>query len=140
MYNKTFSLILTLLLPIFLTSCSNMHQDVLGTPQTQVQMRNYQSRTFDTPNVETVMRAVIATLMDLGFMIDKADSRLGTVTGTSYSNSSLMTVTVRNHGAGQTIVRANAQRGYSPIEDPRAYQNFFNALSQSLFLAAHNVD
>jgi len=134
------TLILSLLLPALFVSCSNLKQDVIGTPQTQVQMRNYQSRTFDTPNIEVVMRAVIATMMDLGFMIDKADVQLGTVTGTSFSNNSLMTVTVRAHGSNQTIVRANAQRGYSPIDDPRAYQNFFNTLSQSLFLAMHEVD
>ena len=137
------NLVLTFLLAIVLASCSSLSQDVVGTSQTQVQMRSYQSRAFDEPNVEKVMRAVVATLMDLGFMIDKADLKLGTVTGTSYNNNSVMTVTARsrdNSGGGQTIVRANAQRGYSAIDDPRAYQNFFNALSQSLFLAAHEVD
>jgi hypothetical protein len=38
------------------------------------------------------------------------------------------------------MVRANAQAGLNEIDDPAAYQNFFNSLSQSLFLDAHSVD
>jgi len=49
-----------------------------------------------------------------------------------------LTVSVRIV-AGKTVVRANAQEGLKAIQEPQAYQNFFNALSQSLFLTAHEV-
>jgi hypothetical protein len=51
-----------------------------------------------------------------------------------------MTVTVRNRGNSQVIVRANAQYNLSPVTDPKPYQNFFVALERSMFLSAHSVD
>jgi hypothetical protein len=51
-----------------------------------------------------------------------------------------MTVTVRPRNDEQTLVRANAQYNLKAIEDPQVYQDFFAALSKSLFLAAHAVE
>lgn len=127
-----------LVLASCLTGCAT-DDDVIGTNQTQLQIRNYQSRSFDTADKSLVMRSVMSTMLDLGFIIDKADEKLGTVTGTSFTYVSKMTVSVRLV-AGKIIVRANAQSGSSTIKEPKAYQNFFNALSQSLFLAANEVD
>ena len=47
-------------------------------------------------------------------------------------------MSVRSIGK-KTVVRANAQACLNAIEDPVPYQNFFNALGQSLFLEAHEV-
>lgn len=122
-----------------LTGCVSVHNDVLGT-QTQLQMRNYQSRAFDTTDKDMVLRAVISTMQDLGFIIERADQTLGTVSGTSFTyGASKLTVSVRQVGK-QIVVRANAQKGLKAIEEPLAYQNFFNALGQSLFLEAHEVN
>lgn len=124
-----------------LVGCTTTNQAVLGTTQSQVQLRNMQSRAFDTTNSSMVLRAVISTMQDLGFIIDKADADLGTITGTNYSQASKLTVTIRSlRDRKQTIVRANAQVGVNSIESPAAYQNFFAALSQSLFLEAHEVE
>lgn len=80
-------------------------------------------------------------MQDLGFIIDKADPTLGTITGTNYTHVSKLTVSIReNKERKQIIVRANAQVGVKALDNPKAYQNFFNALSQSLFLEAHNVE
>jgi hypothetical protein len=106
--------------------------------QSQAALRNYQSRVFDTKDVDNVIRNVIATMQDLGFIIDKADKDLGTVSGYSFSSQTNLTVTVRAR-ANQTVVRANAQYNLRSITNPQTYQNFFNALSQSLFLAANEV-
>lgn len=127
---------------ILLCGCASTHNDVLGTTQTQVQMRNYQSRMFDTSNKAMVMRSVVSTMQDLGFIIERADEKLGTVSGTSYvrSNASKLTVSVREINDKQIVVRANAQVGLQALEDPVPYQNFFNALGQSLFLEAHEVE
>ena len=102
-------------------------------------MRNYQSRSFDTKDDVKVLRAIIATMQDLGFIVEKTDSQLGTVSGTSFSNGSKMTATVRKSG-NKTIVRVNAEQGYTPITNPIAYQNFFNSLHQSLFLDANEIE
>ncbi len=123
-----------------LTGCMTTSQGVLGTSNSQVETRNYQSRTFDTNDKKMVMRSVIATMQDLGFIIDRADETLGTVSGTSFKNDSKMTVMVRPSGKKQMLVRANASAGLHEITAPAAYQNFFNALSQSMFLDAHMVE
>jgi len=121
-----------------LTGCASTHQDVLGTNQSQVQMRNYQSRSFDTTDRSLVLRAVVSTMQDLGFIIERADEKLGTISGTSFTHASKLTVSVRTIGK-KIVVRANAQAGLNAIEDPVPYQNFFNSLGQSLFLEAHEV-
>ena len=136
---KGLSFFVALLVLFSLSSCVTTRGNVLGTPQTQVQMRNYQSRSFETKDQAMVLRAVIATLQDLGFIVEKADKDLGIVSGTSFTNGSKITASVRAVGK-KTVVRVNAESGYSPITNPMAYQNFFNSLSQSLFLEAHEVE
>lgn len=137
---KKLALIMATLLS--LTGCASLKDRVLDTgDQSQVEKRSYQSRVFDTNDKQKVLRAVIATLQDLGFVIDKADATLGTVSGTKLDNYSLkMTVSVRPKGKDQMLVRANAQFNITPVEDPKPYQDFFNSLSKSLFLQAQNVD
>lgn len=44
-----------------------------------------------------------------------------------------LTITVRERDAGQMVVRAAAQFYLRPIEDPRAYQKFFDSLEKTLF-------
>ena len=133
-------LLFLLLAALSLTGCTSLHEDVLGTPQSQVQMRNYQSRCFDTNDRAMVMRAVISTMQDLGFIIERANEKLGTVSGTSYTYDSKLTISIRAINDKQIVVRANAQVGLKPLDEPTSYQNFFNALSQSLFLEAHEVE
>ena len=137
---KKLALIMATLLA--LTGCASLKDRVLDTgDQSQVEKRSYQSRVFDTNDKQKVLRAVIATRQDLGFVIDKADATLGTVSGTKLDNYSLkMTVSVRPKGKEQMLVRANAQFNITPVEDPKPYQDFFNSLSKSLFLQAQNVD
>ena len=123
-----------------LGGCVNTRQDVLGTQYSQVETRNYQSRVFDTSDKKMVLRSVVSTMQDLGFIIDKADETLGTVSGTSFIYNSKLTVSVRPSGKTQMLVRANAQAKLKEITDPVAYQNFFDSLSKSLFLDANLVE
>jgi len=114
---------------------------VMETSASQVEMRQIQTRAFNTTNKKKTLRTVIATLQDLGFVIDKADDELGTVSGTKLDGYSLrMTVTVRPKGSKQTMVRANATYNVTPVEDPEPYQQFFVALEKAMFLTAHQVD
>jgi len=114
----------------------------------QVETRSYQTRAFDTTDREKTLRAIIATLQDLGFVIDKADATLGTVSGTKLADYQVrMTVSVRPRGETQLLVRASAQYSQPQlgktgvaVEDPETYQDFFNALGQAMFLAAQQVD
>jgi hypothetical protein len=122
-------------------SCAPSTREVLATKESQVELRAIQSRAFDTTDKDKMLRTVLATLQDLGFIIDKADTTLGTVSATKLSGYALrMTVTVRPRGDTQLLVRANAQYNITAVEDPEPYQQFFDALSKAIFLAAHQVD
>lgn len=124
-----------------LQACVPMNQRLLDSEQSQLQLRQIQSRAFDTTDVEKTLRASIATLQDLGFVIDKADLDIGTVTGTKLDGYALrMTVTVRQRGRSQIVVRANAQYNLQPVTEPKPYQSFFVALERSMFLSAHTVE
>jgi hypothetical protein len=107
----------------------------------QVAVRQIQTRVFDTTDSETVLRATIATLQDLGFVVDAADISLGTVSATKLDGYAMrMTVSVRPRGETQLLVRASAQYEDTPILNPEPYQAFFVALEKALFLKANEVD
>lgn len=133
-----------LLLPILLicasllSGCATTNQRVLDMgDETQLQKRSYQSRIFETADKEKVLRAIISTLQDLGFVIDRADLMLGSISATKQDRNQIrITVSVRPKGSDRMLVRANAQLNISPIEDPKEYQNFFSSLEKSLFLTA----
>jgi hypothetical protein len=93
-------------------------------------LRSIQSRLFDTADQNKAMRAVIATLQDLGFVVDRANDALGLVSATKLSGYVLkMTVSVRPHGESPVLVRANAQYNIKALEDPEPYQRFFEAFN-----------
>jgi hypothetical protein len=126
---------------VLLAACQTDSKDqVLATSMSQVQLRSFQARAFETTDRTRTLRTVIATLQDLGFVVDKADDVLGSVSGTKLSGYALrMTVTVQPRGSTQLIVRANAQYNLEAVEDPLPYQQFFNALEKAMFLTAQEV-
>lgn len=125
----------------FNTACVLPQQRILDSNQSQLQLRQIQSRAFDTIDREKTLRAVIATLQDLSFVVDKADLELGIVSATKLDGYSLrMTVSVYPRGQKQLVVRANAQYNITPVTDPEPYQQFFAALERALFLGAQNID
>jgi hypothetical protein len=136
---KNYIIILSLL--FLLPSCTPSTHQVMASSESQVKLRSIQTRAFDTTDREKTLRTVIATLQDLGFVVDKADGTLGTVSATKLDRYALrMTVTVRPRGETQMLVRANAQYNIHAVEDPEPYQQFFDSLAQSMFLSAHQVD
>lgn len=133
--------IITVGLLLILVGCVSTKDQLLETNTSQVQIREIQTRVFDSTDKEKLLRTVISTLQDLGFVIDKADYTLGSVTGTKLNQYALrMTVTVRQRGETQSLVRANAQYQTVAVEDPEPYQQFFISLEKALFLTAHQVD
>ena len=130
--------LLILGLGVMLAACATTNQAALDSSSSQVATRNYQTRSFDTTDKSNVMNNIVATMQDLGFVIEKADKDIGTISGFSFTNQTTMTVSVRLKEKS-ILVRANASKGNNAIKDPKAYQNFFNALSQSLFLTANEV-
>lgn len=123
------------------TGCASSKSQVMASDESQVQLRSIQSRAFDTTDKNKMLRTVMATLQDLGFVVDNADEVLGSVSATKLDRYALrMTVTVRPRGSSQVLVRANAQYQLQSVEDPEPYQQFYAALEKSIFLTAHQVD
>lgn len=133
---------LCLLSVVLVTGCqTDSRQQALATSVSAVQLRSFQSRAFDTTDDAKTLRTAIATLQDLGFVIDKADATLGTVSATKLNGYALrMTVSVRPKGSTQLLVRANTQYENVAVETAGPYQQFFEALEKAMFLTAHEVD
>ena len=107
----------------------------------QVELRQIQTREYDTLDKRNTLRSVVATLQDLGFVIDKADYDLATISATKLQDYEIrMTVTVRERDGQRLAVRASARFNEQPIEDPNAYQDFFTSLDKAMFLTLHEVD
>ena len=106
-----------------------------------LKLRSIQTRAFETTDVNKAVRTAMATLQDLGFVIDTADAELGSVTASKLDRHVIkMTITVRKRGESQLLVRANAQYNVTPVEDPNFYQQFFAAYSKAMFLEAQQID
>ncbi len=134
--------LLSILLPVVLLAggCAvSAQKGVLDTGgESQLKLRQMQTRYFDTADKKKTMESVIATLQDLGFVIDKASYELGAVSATKLSGYNLrMTVNVIPRGTEKMMVRANAQYNVQAVDDPLPYQRFFDALAKSMFLQAH---
>ena len=131
---------------LLMFGCATTQERLFDTDTSQVQLRSIQTRAFDTTDKDKTLRAVIATLQDLGLIIDKADSALGLVTATKQDmrlgtwQSLKMTVSVRQRGETQVLVRANIEHKLKPVTTPEPYQQFFTSLEKSMFLQAHEVD
>lgn len=135
----------------FLMGCTQYSNDVIlgnsdgysspKSDQSQLEKRSYQSRQFST-DTNTLMRGLILSLQDQNYNIERTDKKLNTVSGTRSAKgfTTRITVTLRSKGPKKTIVRANAIRNSALVEDPLFYQDFFNALSKSLFLQAQEDD
>ena len=124
-----------------LCGCESSRTQVLAVQESQVKLRSMQSRVFDTTDKAKTLRTTMATLQDLGFVIDKADDVLGSVSATKLDRYAVrITINVRPYGETQMLVRANAQYNLKAIEDPEPYQQFYAAFEKAMFLTAHSID
>lgn len=138
---KNNAVLVMIVLSLLVTGCATTQQRLLDSDSSQVQLRSIQTRAFDTTDKEKTLRTIMSTLQDLGFVIDKADATLGTVSATKLKYYALrMTVTVRPRGETQLLVRANAQYNVKPVTDPEPYQQFFTSLEKAMFLTAQQAD
>jgi len=127
---------------VFLCGCQTAQKNILDSDgESQVKMRAMQTRYYDTDDKKQTLQTVIATLQDLGFVIDKASFDLASVSATKLNGYRIrMTVVALPRGDSQMTIRANAQYNIEPIKDPVIYQQFFDALSKAMFLTAHTEE
>ena len=114
-------------------------QSLLALTEAQLKIRSIQTRTFDVADRNAAMRGVIASLQDLGFIIERANEPLGLITAARFAEPNYydvisITVTVRQDTKERLTIRVNAIYNNKPIDDPKVYQNFFASLERSLFL------
>jgi len=137
-------LLLLLALPAACTA-PKPDPDILAPSEEQTKLRSFQSRTFDVADRQFALRAVMAVLQDLGFIIERANEALGLVTAARFAEPNFndivgVTVTVRQAGEGRMLVRINAVHNNRPVVDAEPYQRFFGALEKSLFLTSNTDD
>jgi hypothetical protein len=131
-------LVLAALLPAACTP-PQPSPNLLAPSEEQTKLRSFQSHTFDVADRQQAMRAVMAVLQDLGFIIERANEPLGLVTAERFAEPNFndlvgVTVTVRPAGEGRMLIRANAIHNNKPVVDAETYQRFFAALERSLFI------
>lgn len=127
---------------LFLHGCTapEVKQDLFAPTDAQMKIRSLQTRTFDLTDRNAAIRGAIASLQDLGFIIERANEGLGLVTAARFAEPNYydvvtVTVTVRHDSPKKMSIRANAIYNNKPIDDPKVYQNFFAALQRTLFLS-----
>jgi hypothetical protein len=69
-------LVLSLLISIFVLSCATTS---LTPEKTQLQIREFQTRTYDTKDTKMVMKALLNVLQDEGFIVKNAVVDLGLI-------------------------------------------------------------
>ncbi len=112
--------------------------DLLSLNEAQMKIRSYQTRVFDVNDTHKTLQAVVSSLMDLGFIVERVNTSLGIVTAAKFASNDNAgfveaTVMIKPKGKEQMEIRVNALFNTQPIEDPNVYQNFFNVVQKSLF-------
>ena len=117
------------------TGSTKPPENLLSLTEAQMKIRSYQTRVFDLSDQQKALRAVVSALMDLGFIVERVNVPMGLVTAAKFGSSGFIeaTVMIKPKGDNQIEIRANAIFNTKPIEDPKAYQDFFATLQKSLF-------
>ena len=132
---------LLVLIPMLALAACASRNSAITQSDSQVHVRQMQTRVYDSLDKSDTLRSVLATLQDLGFVIDTADYEMATITATRLQKYELrVTVTVKDRRNNQLAVRANARVDDQLIDDPHTYQDFFTVLDKAIFLTRHNVN
>lgn len=116
----------------------------LTVDQVAAARRAAQSRLFDTTDERFLLQSAVGVLQDLGYTLEEARPELGMVVGRRAVPTPVRVQIVlrRLPARPATVVRVTVQGvgpQPGPLSDPALYQQFFDRLSQSVFLTAHDI-
>lgn len=131
---------LLLMMVVLLVACQPPapRDIVFEEPERQQQLRTMQSATFAAGSRIVLLRSVLVTLQDLGFVIDRADSTLGYLSASKLDGYNLhISVLVGAQRAGQIPVRVRFELSTvmafgAGNQLPENYQAFFSSLQKNL--------
>jgi hypothetical protein len=120
-----------------LAACQSDLHDFSQPPESPAKLAAIRSRMFATNDKQKTLRAAIAALQQLGFVVDRADFAAGSVSGAKVDEYLLrLTVTAAPAGADRLLVRAVVRYDVTPVLVPEPYEKFFATLSRILGLDA----
>jgi hypothetical protein len=133
-------------------STPEQHADALTLRSSAVDSRQIEARRYDTHDEAGLMAATLGVLQDLGYTVNETSAGAGLINGSKDRQGTRIRVSVvvrpTTDRAAMTA-RVSFQTITAPIfgqplqvqtiTDPLIYQQFFERLSQSLFLEAHQI-
>ena len=120
-----------------LAACDSGLHDFSKPPESPAKLAAMRSRVFATDDKPKAMRAAIAALQELGFVVDRADFPAGSVSGAKADEYLLRwTITAAPAGADRLVVRAVLRYDVTPVLEPEPYQKVFAILARVLALDA----
>ncbi|MGO1080047.1 hypothetical protein [Inquilinus sp. CA228] len=171
-------ILLAALSALLLSACEQgIPKEALQLSQENLQMRQLQTRRFDSADEGKLLQSSAGVLQDLGFTIDQSDTTVGVIAASKNRDATetgqvvgavllsmlsgvpqafdkdqkiKASLVTRPIGDGKsTAVRVTFQRyvwnsrgQVSKVEglnDPQLYKEFFDKLSQSVFLTANEI-
>lgn len=143
---RTIKLVTFVVLAFAVSACQTTGRPpIVLSKKSPVELRVMQSRAFEIGDENKVLRSIVATFLDLGYIVDKIEPNVGTVSATKLAHLKMTAVASRT-GPIRTVVRANAIVDMPPavrqqVDSPEFYQKrFFEPLSKALFLSAIEVE
>lgn len=175
---KPFALVLVALMILSAGCAPAVPREALTLSPQTIELRQLQTRYFDTKDENMILSSCNAVIQDLGFNLDESETDLGVLVASKQRDATdigqivgsifmaLLTGVATPVDDEQTIrvclvtcpcgeeldrmsVRVTFQRiivntqgqvsRREGVVDPKIYQEFFNKLSQSVFLEAHEV-
>ncbi|MCL4721616.1 MAG: hypothetical protein KJ041_06595 [Gammaproteobacteria bacterium] len=147
-----------------LTGCATtpaIPESALRLPETTVEIRNIQSRSYDVPSEATILAASVAVLQDMEYNLDRIERPLGVLSASKVSDADSSSEKAQLFlldllcaaGGTQCNAMANASDKQKiavtlvvlpslakqvtrseAVVDAETYQRIFDKLSQSIFL------